>query len=242
MTEFVHQPPTIPAVAPPPEPPPTPVTNTQAHAAPGARPIAAAAALLRDAATKFERHIANVDATGYTAEGLHRQIKAFAESPAAQQIDDAVAIASQREADAEARVAEIIEGLKPKGDVAEELRSTRAWARAQRKLDAAPEDRVGEVARALIADADPSELGVLIEEIPSYLEAKRQGTDWVETVVAEKVPELAAARRTLNLARKARPVIEYDAKRLRGRITDTPAPKAYEAVPFIDVSKYDPDR
>lgn len=220
---------------------PKPVTNTRAHPVPDARPIVAAAALLRDAAAKFEKHIASIDPAPFTPEGLHNQIGAFAESPAAQQIDDAIGLAAQREADAEAHVADVLAKLSPQGDVAAELRSTRAWNRAQRQLDAVPSDRVPEMARTLIANADDAELGVLLQELPSFLASKGQASDWLTLVVAERLPELADAQRKLKLARQARPQIEFDAQRLRDRITKTTAPKAYEPVPFLDLGHYDPD-
>ena len=220
---------------------PQPVRNAQARPAPDARPIAAAGALLRDAARKFEAHLADIDPAPYTAEGLARQIALFNESPAAAEIDEAVALAAQREADAEAHVAEIIQSLQPKGDTADELRAGRAWSRVQRHLDSAPDDKVAEVARRLVADADPTELGVLLEEVPAYMASKNQGADWLEQVVAEKVPALADAHRKLKLARQARPQVVFDAERLRSRITGTAAPQAYSPVPFLDLGKYDPD-
>lgn len=221
---------------------PTPVKNTAAHPAPDARPIAAAAALLRDAAAKFERHLQAIDPAPFTPSGLHEQIAAFAQSPAAGQIDEAVQIATQREADAEARVTEVLKSLSPDGDVADELRATRAWGRAQRQLDSVADDRVTDVARNLIAAADPGELGVLLEELPAYLTSKGQGADWLEHAVAEKVPALADAHRQLKLARQARPQIAFDAERLRSRITGTAAPQSYEPVKFLDLGHYDPDR
>ena len=237
-----HLPPTVDPIAPPPEAPPTPVTNTQARPAPDARPIAAASALLKDAAKKFERHLASIDPAPYTPSGLKGQISAFAESPAMRQVDEAVEIATQREADAEAHVAEIVAGLSPKGDVAEELRANRAWDRAARQLDAVPDNRVAETARKLIDAADPTELAVLLQELPSLLASKNQASDWIEQVVGEKVPALAAAQRKLKLARQAKQLVDFDSKRLRERVTNTPAPRAYSPVAFLDVTKYDPDK
>lgn len=238
---FSHQQPTIDPVAPAPPPPPTPVLNTQARPKDDAKPIAAAAALLKNAAKKFEHHIASVNPAGLDQARLHSEISAFAKSPAAAQIDEALAIAERREAEAQQAVADIVAGLSPQGDTAQELRNSRAWERAARQLDAAPGDHIAEVARKLVANSTDDELGVLLAELPAYLDAKGAGSDWLEHVTAARVPELAAAQKAAQKAAQSRQIVAHDAALLRGRIANTTAPKAYTPVAFIDTTKYDPD-
>lgn len=238
---FSNQQPTIPPVAPPPEAPPAKVTNSQAHPKDDAKPIAAAAALLQNAATKFENHLARINPAGLDQTRLHSEIAAFADSPAAAQVDEAIALAAKREADAQQAVADIITNLSQPGDTAQELRNSRAWERAARQLDNAPGDHIAEVARKLIANAADDELGVLLTELPSYLDSQGAGSDWIEHVTAERVPELAAARKAAQKAAQSRQILNHDAELLRGRIMNTPAPQAYTPIKFIDVEKYDPD-
>lgn len=238
---FTHQLPTIDPIAPPPPPPPTPVNNTQAHPKEDAKPIAAAAALLKNAAKKFENHIASVNPAGLDQARLHSEISAFADSPAAAQIDEALALAERREAEAQQAVADIIKTLSPQGDTAQELRNTRVWERAARQLDNAPGDHVAEVARKLIANSTDDELGVFLTELPAYLDAKGAGSDWLEHVTADRVPELAAAKKAAQKAAQSRQIVAHDAQLLRGRIKNTATPKQYQPVKFIPFDKYDPD-
>jgi hypothetical protein len=238
---FTHQQPTIDPIAPPPPPPPTPVNNTQAHPKADAKPVAAAAELLRNAARKFENHLSSINPAGLDQKRLHNEISAFADSPAAAQINEAIALATKREADAEARVAQVMKSLSPQGDTAQELRNTRVWERAARQLDSAHTNQVAEVARKLIANSSDDELGVLLTELPSYLDSQGAGSDWLEHVAAERVPELAAAKKAAKLAAQSRQIVTHDAGLLRGRIMNTSAPQSYTPVAFIPVGKYDPD-
>jgi len=238
---ITSQPETFQPIAPPPEPPPAPVVNRQGHAAADARPVAAAAELLRNAATKFEQHLGTIDPTPFTEIGLHQQISAFANSPAAKQIDEAISLVNQRDAAAKATVADVLRGLSPQGDTASELRNTRAWDRARRQLDAVHTERVAEAARTLIGGSDDDELGVLLAELPSYLASKGSSSEWLETSVGQRVPALADAQRKAVLATQARQIVERDAGALRKRITGTASPQSYRPVGFISVAEYDPD-
>ena len=245
---FLHRPNTgnpapniSPVTTPTQAPQPTPVNNTQAHPKADARPIEAAAQLLKNAETKFKRHLDSINPVGLDGARLHREISAFAHSPAAAQIDEAIDIAARRQADAEKNVADIVAGLSPKGDVAEELRAGRTWDRTTRVLDATPAAQRAEVARKLIANSSDDELGVLLAELPSYLDAQGTGSEWLDTVAAERVPALAAARQEAKKAAQSRQILNHDAELLRARITNTVAPQAYQPVAFIDTSRYDPD-
>lgn len=236
------QPPTVPAVAPEPAPPPMPVVNRQAHVKPDARPVAAAAELLRNADAKFQQHLASINVVGLDANRLHSEIAAFSNSPAMKQVDEAERLVIERDEAAEQAVTDIVKGLSPQGDTAQELRAGRAWDRAVRQLDSVSPDRVPEMARKLIANASSDELGVLLTELPSLLTSKgHENLDWIEQAVAQKVPELAKALEQRKLATQARTLIAYDAGRVRERVTKTARPGEYAPIRWTEVGKYDPD-
>ena len=209
----------------PPTPPPTAEVT----------PISQAGDLIQQATSAFERHIEAVGehADGRTPEGVRQVIAQFADSPAAQKIDEAITIAEQREEAAAQRVLDTLRSLSPELDAAGESRATRAWARAQRQLDAASDDRVADTARRLIEDAGDSELGTLITEVPSYLVSRGQSADWVDDIVAARVPELAAAREQLKRASQARPIVNFNASLIRKRIAETGSPSGYTRPPFV---------
>jgi hypothetical protein len=160
---------------------------------------------------------------------------------AAQAVDDAVARAEQRATQAAAHVDQVRKGLSPVGDAAAELRASRYWHRTERQLDGVEDGRVLEAARDLVAKANTAELGTLLEELGGYLTARGQSTDWVDGVVAEKIPELHKAREALRKAVQAKTVIQYNASQVHGRIAGTRAPNGYRAPILVDVTKYDPD-
>jgi hypothetical protein len=71
----------------------------------------------------------------------------------------------------------------------------RYWARAQRSLDAARAKGPGQAvatAQRLIADADPSEINVLAEELSSWLADNNLPGGWLPDALAQKVPGLSA--------------------------------------------------
>ena len=235
------QPPTVPAVAPAPAPEPEPVINRQAHAKPDARPVAAAAELLRNTDAKFRQHLASINPVGLDQNRLHSEIAAFNSSPAMKQVDEAEKLVIERDEAAEQAVTDIVAGLSPKGDVAEELRAGRAWDRVVRQLDSVPDNQVADTARKLILNSTDDEIGVIVAELPSYLASKGNDASWVEQVLAERVPALGDALKRRTLARQARQLISYDAGRVRERVTKTASPSAYSPIKWVDASKYDPD-
>jgi hypothetical protein len=144
----------------------------------------------------------------------------------------------------------------PAGDTATELRNTRFWDRTVKILDAVGQPtRLSGVAEELIAKASREELGVLLAELPSYIQAKAQKFDnpqarestingysaAIEAATAKAVPEYAKAKKQSINAEKAFQVTALNAKHIREQFS-VGAPGAYRKPRFIDARKYDPDR
>jgi hypothetical protein len=63
------------------------------------------------------------------------------------------------------------------GDTATELRAQRTWDRARRVLDSRDGGKLAHAAQQALSSADAAELGVLAEELPSYLQSRGLPTD-----------------------------------------------------------------
>jgi hypothetical protein len=124
------------------------------------------------------------------------------------------------------------------GDAAQESRNTRTWDRERRKLDAAPDaGHLIASARQALESATRPELGVLLQEFPSYLESHDVPTDWINPVVAQTVPEIAAAQQQAQRAQQAATVVHYDTAALRTGIQKGSPPSQ-----LVDPTRFDPDR
>jgi hypothetical protein len=211
----------------------TPTTQTDAT------PVDAAQTAITRAANEFERHLANIQPGDYyTSEGMQKKIGEFTQSDAARNVDSAVAAVRDRADKAQARVEEIRRGLSPYGDTAAELRATRYWTSAARILDTAKD--VNGAAQSLVADADRTQLGVLMRELPNYLKSRGLTGNWIDPVIEQKVPELHAARTQARQAQRARDVIEHNAAALQQQY-GLANPAVYRRPIIVDVDKYDPD-
>jgi hypothetical protein len=178
--------------------------------------VAEAYAAQINAAKAFEQHLANVQADdGLTPQGREDRIAKFADTPAAQAVDQAHEVAQRHAADAKASVEAVRDSLTQPGDSAQELRNSRIWNRAKAALDNAEDGRVGAVARQLISSADRETLGVLHEELPSYLASRDVESDWLTTAFEQSVPELAQAQADADKAQKHADVISYNHQALK---------------------------
>ena len=220
---------------------PLPVTAPSTNNDDSASTISAAQAAITNADNMFRRHLNSIHADAYSPEGLRQQIAAFGDTAAAKSIDDAVARAEQRATEAAAHVDRVRKDLSPVGDAAAELRAGRYWHRTERQLDGVDDGRVPEAARDLVAKANTAELGTLLEELGGYLTARGQSTEWIDGIVAEKIPALRKARETLKRAVQAKAVIQYNASEVRSRIAETRSPSSYRPPILVGVMKYDPD-
>jgi len=109
-------------------------------------------------------------------------------------------------ADADAstqKVHHLLKGVRVDADQASQRAAQRYWARAQRALDAAkgPGQAVATTQR-LIADADPSEINVLADELGSWLADHNLPSGWLPDALAQKVPGLADAAADAALKQK----------------------------------------
>jgi hypothetical protein len=188
------------------------------------------------AKTAFEKFLNDIPREHYSPEGLKAQIKKFgANTDAAKAVDQAVASVQARADTAAKQVEQIRRELSPNGDTATELRASRYWDRTRPLLDNAKEGAFGK-AQKLIASANRDELGVLLQELPSYLEALGHPTDWIDPAVGQAVPEYAKAASQLKKAKQALTIAQYNAKSLR-----TSFDSGRSSSVLTDARNYDPD-
>lgn len=190
---------------------------------------------IADTEKRFRQHLAGIHRGDHSDDGHFKAVRSFDTTG----IDDAVAQVRQRAEDAAQEVSRIRRGLSPDGDVAGELRATRYWNRTAHALDTAEPGRLITAARNLVADADRAELGTLLQELGPYLSSRKQPTDWIDDVVADKVPEYASARKKLVKARQSATIVESNARALRNAVDR--AHEGYRSPQFVAVDRYDPD-
>ncbi len=116
-------------------------------------------------------------------------------------------------------------------------KASRDWQRHERAIANAksPTSKL----RELIATVPDSELGVLLQEGPAYLDASGQPSAWVDQAVEQRSSDLAAARQRLEKANRLVEVAQVDTALLRkGFQTDSPPTR-----PLVDATKlgFDPD-
>ena len=94
------------------------------------------------------------------------------------------------------------------------------------------------MAQKLIAKADRTELGTLLQELPAYLEARGHTTEWIDAAVGQAVPEYAQATKKHQKAKQAVTITEYNALSLRKSFAEG------RSMSIITDArqKYDPDK
>jgi hypothetical protein len=192
-----------------------------------------------------------------TPEGAKQRINEFTRTSAAKAVDAALDSVRERRDKAAARVEHLKRELSPAGDTATELRNSRYWERTVKILDNVSDHmRLSNVANDLIATADRAELGVLLQELGPYMQARIEALNVpqnnrqrildgyvtaIEAATDKAVPEYGKAKRQLSQAEKAFQVTTHNAKLVRDCFT-LGSPLAYRKPQFINASKYDPDR
>jgi hypothetical protein len=199
--------------------------------------VAQAHAVIQGASEKFGQHINRIPHGRYSEDGFRSEIGAFADTDVARAVDKAVEQVRLRRDQAQTQVDKIRRDLSPSGDTAAELRASRYWDRTRRLLDNLNSPNLFGAAHDLISNANRAELGTLLQEIPAYLQARGQSTEWIDTAVAKAVPEYAEAREELTKADRALLVTSYNAKALRQGFNNGRPPAV-----LADPGKYDPDR
>lgn len=175
----------------------------------------------------------------YSAGGYLEQAALFGSTDAAKAVDNAVTLVETRVAEAETAVKNIRKNLTKAGDAAQESRNTRYWDRTQAVLEAAGDKRFGR-AQQLIKDPDltPEQLGVLLEELPAYLETHGITTDWMDPLLHQVVPEYATAKQKLSVANQALIVTKRNARTLQQSFRDG---HPVNAAAIARAHAYDPD-
>jgi hypothetical protein len=173
-------------------------------------------AALAHARNTFQRHIEKVNAERhlYTAAGYTAQLAAFKDTEAARAVLHSVSDMRARRDKAQADVDKVRASLSSAGDAAQESRNSRYWARTKGVLDAA-DTKATSTASQLIANASREELGVLLEELPSYFTARGSESEWIEPTIAQVVPEYGAAKEQLTKASAAAQFIESAARAIQ---------------------------
>ena len=157
-------------------------------------------------------------------------------TPAAKAVDRMFEAVTARRDEAVANVAQVKRSLSPAGDAATEMRATRLRDRVIRTLDTKDQAQLFDAANQLLAGASREELGVLLQELPSYLQSRGGTADWIDDAVGQLVPEFAAARAQAKLAEQAYQIARTNVDFARKSFgTDRPA------TIFVDPSKFDPD-
>ena len=169
-------------------------------------PVQRTHAAVVHANNEFQKHLDTTQelSAHLTAEGYQARIAEFQNTSAARAVDtEFEAVTAYRDAAAD-NVAKVKRDLSPAGDTATELRATRYRDRVLRQLDAKDSGALFEAANGLLASATREQLGTLLEELPSYLQARGMtNIDWIDAAVAAVVPEYAAAHAELMRAEKA---------------------------------------
>lgn len=177
-----------------------------------------------------------------TEQAQREKLAEFATSEDAKALPAFAALADQLVAEKQAAYDEQFKSLTPVGDTAAELRAQRTWDRERSKLDALASEgeRAAAVRSAIKNCDDPATLAVLIEESPSYLQAKGVETDWLSEVIAEKVPALSQAKVTLDRATGCATALKQASRMLQGAIeSGTPLVTLDKIAPAIE--RLDPD-
>lgn len=207
-----------------------------------------------NAAAEFDTYIDSlsciVEDPRYTEANIREHIASFAGTPAAQAVEQSLQAVQTLVENADTEVGRVRDELMSPGDAAAELRKTRSWNRFQRTLDNVKDSSYSKVVNDLITAAKPDEIGVLLQELPSYLQSKGHvDTDWIDELVAQVVPEYGTARRRAVTAQQALAIAAANAKRLQDRyasaypsLRSAAGPKKAGSVAMIFPDRqYDPE-
>ncbi|MGO9284058.1 MAG: hypothetical protein ACLP75_14000 [Mycobacterium sp.] len=184
---------------------------------------------------EHRNHLQAVDSNDdLTDEARARAVAAFKDEPAAKYLDVVQEAVNQRAAEAQARYDAQLAGLSKDGDAAQESRNLRIRDRVIDTLKSSDSPVIA--AQQMTERATTEELSVILQEVPSFLENRRLPTGFIQAVVEQKLPELAAARREVTRAEQAKTVVDYDIQAIRSGIQSGYPPKQ-----LVNPLRYDPD-
>ncbi len=202
--------------APPTEPEPFPAPRVSASAVKvDGTVLEQAFGTLVHARNEHQKHFdrTNEDRRMYSDQGFREQMARFKDTAAARAVDTVVDQVRSRRDEAQSHLVKVRRDLSPAGDAAQESRALRFWARTKAVLDASQTKE--NTARQLINEATRDEIGVLLEELPSYFTAQGSNADWIDPLLAQVVPEYGAARAKLVKANAAVQFTEAAAEALK---------------------------
>lgn len=151
----------------------------------------------------------------FSREGFDAQRKAFAKTHSVKVATElAPKAVAERAEQAEAKVREEIAVLAADGDLQAELKAARTWQRTKHLLDSQDSGEKVATAAKLVTDAKPAELATYLQEIPTYFAAEDLPSDWLDSLLEQKVPAVASAMNQRTLAIKAAAGIANNAARL----------------------------
>jgi hypothetical protein len=120
---------------------------------------------------------------------------------------------------ADARVAAILDGLASQADIpGSGSRPIRVRDRLQRAVDKAAPGAVASIVAKAIADAADSDLPTIVQEAPSMLQAADVEPEFLNAVLAQRVPQLADAMAEQKKAEMSRHCVSLNAARLQKAI------------------------
>jgi hypothetical protein len=176
----------------------------------------------------------------YTPEGLAKAVSDAATEPSAA-IDAATQVVTDRLQEAKDNYAKNREGLSQPGDVATELRAARFWDRTRRLLDNAEAGKLVATARETIANAGPTELPTLAEELGPYMRARKTDDSWLSGALEEADPKLAAAAQQRKLAQQAADVTSANARAIKKAFSTAENWGNWRRPRLVLPGGYDPD-
>ena len=196
------------------------------------------------AQNEYQRVIASINDNKhhYTEAGYKAQIDKFQSTDAFQAVTQHVAQVDDRREQARQRVGKVRAELSPDGDTAAELRATRYWNRAKGILDATKEpSQIITRARELIQQANPTELGTLLQELEPYCLSRGATTEWIDPAIGQAAPQYAAAKNELRKAEQAVAMTRANANMLTRAITSRSHVPIALSTPRR-AGDYDPDK
>lgn len=161
----------------------------------------------------FARYLQDIraDEHHYTPDGQRARVQAFQESPAFGGINDQVAAVDSHVAELERKRNAAQAALSPNLDTAGELRATRAWDRHKQGLDNADGGKLAYQAQQAVLNARPDERGVLLAELPAYLEARGVPAGFISETAKAVAPDYASVEDELVAAKRAQTIVRHNA-------------------------------
>lgn len=183
-------------------------------------PVVRAYQTVKGTAAAAEKYLTSIDVDRYSQKGLSEKVAQFEQTSAYAALDHAFAEVEATQARADANVAKVLADLSPDGDTAAELRASRYWDRTRRLLDGLPDTGKASIAaRDLVAKANRTELGTLLQELGPYLQSRHMSPDWIDPMVAEVVPEYKKARDAAKRATQAVAVTRHNVDAVKRHIS-----------------------